>query len=143
MKKIFLIINALYLPFIVQAADNVSDKEFELYGRVIGNGFLVVLIFLVSAFILNLVKTIQGNRLKKGMLEKGVPDQIIEKFLQPDADDRKGQAIKTFLILAGIGLGLIGVHLTLPLGVHSAAILALSIACSFLGYYFYIKKTDR
>jgi hypothetical protein len=44
-------------------------------------------------------------------------------------------------MLAGTGVGLTLVNYTMPLGVHSIAIMSFSIAASFLGYYLFIRKT--
>ena len=80
-------------------------------------------------------------RLKSKIVEKGVPDKVAEQLLHADHKDAKSQAIKWFLILAGIGLGLTIIDLTLPIGIHSVAIMAFSISLGFLGYYFFIKRT--
>ena len=48
---------------------------------------------------------------------------------------------KWFAMLAGTGVGLTLVNYTMPLGVHSIAIMSFSIAASFLGYYLFIRKT--
>jgi hypothetical protein len=76
------------------------------------------------------------------MVDKGVPDTVVEQFLQPQSRDAKTQAIKAFLILAGIGLGLTVINFTIPMGIHSFAIMAFSIALSFLGYFFYIRRSE-
>ena len=83
------------------------------------------------------------NRLKARMIEKGISDNIVEKFLQPDSKDIKGQAMKWFLLLSGIGVGLTISSLFLPIGIHSLAIMTFSIALSFLGYYFFLKSLEK
>jgi len=67
----------------------------------------------------------------------------VEQFLQPGAKDTKNQIIKWFLVLTGLGLGLTIISMTLPLGIHSMAIMSFSIALSFLGYYVFTKRTEK
>jgi len=45
--------------------------------------------------------------------------------------------------LTGIGLGLTIINYTLPLGIHSFAIIAFSIAASFLGYFLFLKQDEK
>jgi hypothetical protein len=93
-------------------------------------------------FILAIIKTILDFRLKSKMVDKGVSDKVVEQFLQPQNRDAKTQAIKAFLILAGIGVGLTAINFTSPIGIHSFAIMAFSIALSFLGYFYFIKRSE-
>jgi hypothetical protein len=93
-------------------------------------------------FILAIIKTILDFRLKSRMVDKGVSDKVVEQFLQPQNRDAKTQAIKAFLILAGIGVGLTAINFTSPIGIHSFAIMAFSIALSFLGYFYFIKRLE-
>ena len=83
------------------------------------------------------------NRLKARMIEKGVSDKVVEQLLQPDGKDVKGQAMKSFLLLSGIGLGLTIINFFLPIGIHSIAIMSFSIALSFLGYYYFLKRSEK
>jgi len=46
-------------------------------------------------------------------------------------------------VLTCIGIGLLIIDATLPLGIHSVAIMAFSIALSFLGYFMYIRRSDK
>ena len=51
--------------------------------------------------------------------------------------------IKWFAILTGIGMGLTIINYTLPLGIHPLAIIAFSIAASFLGYFLFLKQDEK
>jgi hypothetical protein len=77
------------------------------------------------------------------MVEKGVSENVVERFLQPTNRDVKSMAIKWFLILAGIGVGLTVISFSMPLGIHSLAIMAFSLALSFLGYFYFIKQSGN
>lgn len=85
----------------------------------------------------------QDHRLKSKLIEKGVPENVVVQFLQTASNDSKTQAMKWFLVLTAIGLALTIINFTEPLGFHSVAIMAFCIALSFLGYYFFLRKTDK
>jgi hypothetical protein len=77
------------------------------------------------------------------MIDKGVSDKVVEQFLKPNRKDVKSQAIKWFLVLAGIGVGLTFTSIFLPVGVHSVAIMAFSLGLSFFVYYTYLKSVRK
>lgn len=141
MKKTFTLASILVLPFISNAqslSNLIGDQD-------ISRGLLAALImYLVGIFILTIMRSLQDYRLKLKMMEKGVSEKVIEQFLQPATPkDTKQQSIKWFLILAAVGLGLTIVNFTLPLGIHSVAIMAFSISLSFLGYYYFIRRSGN
>ena len=111
------------------------DREFTaMLGTLAG-------MYIVVSFILAVTRSIQEYRLKSKLIEKGVSDKVVEQFLQPGPKDTRSQIIKWFMILAGLGVGLTIISMTLPLGIHSMAIMSFSIALSFLGYYFFTRKS--
>jgi hypothetical protein len=118
---------------------NDRDFDFDLL-HVTG---VLIGIFLFTSFILAFVKLILDGRIKSKMLEKGVSENVVAQFLGPAGRDSKSVAIKWFLVLVCIGIGLIIINLTLPVGLHSIAIMAFSISLSFLGYFYYIKRSQN
>jgi EamA domain-containing membrane protein RarD len=46
-------------------------------------------------------------------------------------------------MLAAVGLGLLIVKIVMPFGLHSLAILALSVAAGFGAYYYFSRQTDK
>ncbi|MEO8770039.1 MAG: hypothetical protein ABI402_08140 [Ferruginibacter sp.] len=98
---------------------------------------------LVGYFILKAVKLFFDNRLKNKIIDKGISEQLAVSILQNKDDDKKKEAIKWVFLLVGIGMGLSIIYKQLPLGIHSAAIMAFSIAASFLGYYLYLKYSKN
>ena len=103
----------------------------------------IFVVILFMAFILAILKWILEHRLKNKIVDKGVSENLVASVLQTTAKPDGNINIKWFTILAGIGAGLTIVNYTLPLGIHSLAIMFFSIAASFLGYYFFIKKTEK
>lgn len=95
-------------------------------------------------FIINIIKRIFEHRLKNKIVDKGISENIAQSILETKATGESKYAnIKYFAILAGIGIGLTGVNYTQPLGFHSLAIMAFSISLSFLGYYLFIRDTEK
>ena len=143
MKKLLAAAIIFFTPFALRAQEDLRlgggikiDRE---YVRIIATVFVL---YLIITFIITIIKSILDFRLKSKMVDKGVSDTVVEQFLQPQNRDAKTQAIKAFLILAGIGVGLTAISFTIPIGIHSFAIMAFSIALSFLGYFLYIRKSE-
>lgn len=144
MKKITTVAAIILIPFLSNAQDNLNlGNGTYVSGEIIRVITVVFVLYLIISFILTIIKSILDFRLKSKMIDKGVTDKVVEQFLQPNNKDAKTQAIKVFLILAGVGVGLTLINYTLPMGVHSFAIMAFSIAASFLGYYFFMQRSDK
>ncbi|MFN0290824.1 DUF6249 domain-containing protein [Pedobacter helvus] len=103
----------------------------------------ILVVALTMIFILSFVKRIFDQRLKKKIIEEGITESLAESVLRSSSTDDGDVNLKWSLILIGLGLGLIIVHYTTPLGLHSLAILSLSIASGFFGYFIYTKKTRK
>ena len=97
----------------------------------------------IMGFILAIIKKIIDYRLKNKIVDKGISENIASSILQTTPHEGINANIKWFAILAGIGAGLMLVNYTQPLGFHSVAIMAFSISLSFLGYYFFIRKSGK
>lgn len=143
MKKIITIIAIAFSPALYAQDGMPFSGERLIDGETRNMIGSVLALYLLSAFILSLTRSIQSYRLKAKMIDKGVSDKVIEQFLQPANTDSKSQAMKFFLILLGIAVGLTAISLSLPVGIHSAAIMAFSVAASFLGYFYYLKQTTK
>jgi hypothetical protein len=103
---------------------------------------MAVFFYMIGTFILTIVRWVLDQRIKNRLIDKGVSESIASQFLQPAAKkDTKTIAIKWFLILTGIGVGFTLVNLFQPYGAHSLALMAFSLAASFLGYYFFTKQS--
>ena len=131
----------MLLSILANAQDSykaLQDPDMYRYTFNICASIFVVLAFM--AFILSIIKRILEYRIKNKIADKGVPESLAASILQKNMGESMHANIKWFALLTGLGAGLIIVNYTLPLGIHSLAIMSLSIALSFLGYFLYLKK---
>lgn len=98
---------------------------------------------LFMLFILAIMKYIIDYRLKNKVVEKGVPENVVASILHSGTKGNMNSNIKWFAILTGLGAGLTIVYYTLPLDIHSLAIMAFCMGASFLGYYLFLKNTEK
>jgi len=104
---------------------------------------IIFIIVLVMFFLLTILRKILEHKLKNKILDKGVSENLATSVLQAGSNSDKHSNIKWFAILMGVGMGLFIVNYTLPLGFHSFATMAISIALSFLFYHFYLYRFGK
>ena len=140
MKKILItaVLTAAPMSVYAQSYGQMSfDTEvFRMSAPIIAMGLLML-------FILAFLKRILDHRLKNKIVEKDIPENVIASLLKNDPQENRNINVKWFAILAGTGVGLTIVSYTLPLGIHSLAIMAFSISAGFLGYFFFLKKSEN
>ncbi len=142
MKKFTTFITAIA---IATTANAQSDANPHMAGH---NGILEIigtigLVAIVMFSILQMLKYLLDYRLKNKIIDKGISEELASSLLHVDPNESKNVNIKWFAILAGIGTALTIIYFTLPLGVHSLAIMAFCISASFLGYYFFLRKARK
>jgi drug/metabolite transporter (DMT)-like permease len=144
MKKIIAIASVLFATFTGFAQQDPNWRNNFYYSPEYFNviaSILVVALFMV--FIITILNRVMEHRIKNKIIDKGIPENIISSILESKKEESSHLNIKWFALLAGIGAGLTIVNYTLPLGFHSLATMAFSISLSFLGYYFFIKKSEK
>jgi hypothetical protein len=139
MKK-SLIVAFLLASVTVASAQNRYGIQTNELMRVIA--ILTVMIIIVL-FILTFLKYILESRLKNRIIDKGITENLATSILQTTKKDDKLQTIKWFCLLAATGAGLMWVYYTLPLDIHSVAIMAFSLSLGYLGYYFILKQQEK
>ncbi len=140
MKTIFLTISAMALTLVVHAQNKgipTIDKDIQVMVGVL------ILIALVSFTILTIIKRWMDYRIKNKLINDGLSENIINSILQNSNNRNKNSNIKWFVILIGVGTALTVINYTLPLGIHSIAIMAFSLAASFLIYFFFLKFVEK
>ena len=98
---------------------------------------------LIAVFILTFLKYILESRLKHRIIDKGITEHLATSILQTTKKDDKLQTIKWACLLAATGAGLLAVYYTLPIDVHSFAIIAFSTSIGYLGYYYFLKQNQK
>lgn len=124
----------------LKAQGTVAAQFNEEIFRVVSTIFVVGLFMI---FILGILKRIMDFRLRNKIVDKGIPENVVSSILQTNPKDDRNSNIKWFAILTGLGTGLTLIYYTLPLGIHSLAIMAFCIAASFLGYFFFLKLSEK
>ncbi|RPD42277.1 hypothetical protein [Chitinophaga barathri] len=144
MKKIFALTISIITPAALFAQEHfrLPDNRY-ISSQLISIPAMILVLYLVCSFILHIIKSVLDHRLRSKLVDKGVTDKVAEQFLQPVNRDLRSQALKWCLMLAGAGIGLTAVYYTLPLDIHSLAIMAFSIALSYLAYFLYLKYNEQ
>ena len=138
MKKIVSILIAGSIPYFA-AADNGSDFDRATFNVC----SVIFLIGMFMLFILTILKRVMDHRLKNKIIDKGIPENLVASVLQPGTEKDRDINIKWCAILTGLGLGLTIVYNQQPLGIHSLAIMSFCIAASFLGYFLFLRFSEK
>jgi hypothetical protein len=104
---------------------------------------ILTLISLIIFSIITIMQRILDHRLKNRIIEKGITDALADNLLKTKPKDNKLTALKWFCLLGTTGAGLLIVYYTMPLNIHSLAIMAFSISLGFLGYYFFLREAEK
>ena len=145
MKKISLTIVVSLLAIATQAQDHENFEPFkdrDFLFDVLHIGTMLIAIYLIASFILQIFKAGMTARIKNRMLDKGTEENIVRELLQPDKKENKNYILQWFFIMVAIGVAFLLLMLTSPFGLHSLAIIAFSIAAGF-GAYHYFTRQDR
>jgi hypothetical protein len=143
MKKTTLLSMITLAPFIATAQDSFPGQNAHLNMEVFNICATILVIVLVMVFVLSTLKRVLDYRIKNKIADKGISENLASSILQPNAKEDGSSNIKWFSILAGLGTGLTIINYTMPLGVHSFAIMSFSIAASFLGYHYFLKHSQK
>lgn len=100
----------------------------------------IFLLMLLMQFLRSMLRKILDHKLKNRIIDKGVSKELAASLLQSDEKDEKTNSFKWFLILLSTGIGLFITGIFPSLGIHSFAIMAISISIGFLAYSFYLKN---
>ena len=117
--------------------DPFKDRDFLF--DVLHIGTMLIAIYLIASFILQIFKAGMTARIKNRMLDKGTEENIVKELLQPDKKENKNYILQWFFIMVAIGVAFLLLMLTSPFGLHSLAIIAFSIAAGFGAYYYFTR----
>lgn len=139
MKKFLAITSLLSVGFVFNAKADGGSIDHEAM-RIVA---VICVMVLIALFILTFLRYILDSRIKHRIIEKGIPDNLATQLLTNTKKDDKLQTLKWFCLLAATGVGLMFVYYTLPLDIHSFAIMCFSISIGYLGYYFIMKQFQK
>lgn len=141
MKKILSTAAILCFAVAARAQENFDPlKDRQLYFDILNICAVLAVIYLISSFLLQIIRNHYNFRIKNRILDKGTEENIVRQLLQPEKKENKNYILQWFCLLAAIGAGLFLVNLIRPFGLHSLAIMAFSIAAGFGAYYYFTRE---
>lgn len=141
MKKSLTITALSVVAFSVNV--HARDNDGGLSGEAMRVLAVIAVMVLIVLFILTFLRYILDSRIKNRIIDKGITESLAASLLSTNKKDDKLQTLKWFCLLAATGVGLMMVYYTLPLDVHSFAIMCFSISLGYLGYYFIMKQSQK
>ena len=143
MKKIFITLLLFSAALGAHAQSNtnlMSDRAtFEEFVRDI---VILLMIFMVTSFILTMIRLLLDNGLKKKIVEMGTPETIVSQLMATGKNEIRN-SLKWFCALCGIaaGLGIIGCyHLT---DIYALMVIAFCLAIGFLGHFLLASRLNK
>jgi hypothetical protein len=136
MKKALIIIAALGGSIAAYAQDKpepLINREFIF--DLIHIIAVLLVIYLISSFILQIVRSNFDFRLKSKILERQTEEQVASQILQPDKVNPLNTVLQWICALGAVGIGFLIIEMTEPYGLHSLAIMAFSVAAGLIVYY--------
>jgi hypothetical protein len=146
MKRTLLTASAIAMTLVGSAEDNNFDpfKDRQFIFDSVNICAVLLVIYLLSNFILRIIKQSLEFKLKNKIIDKGTGEPVVAQLLQPETNkEKRNYLLQWFFILVAIGLGFGIISLSRPFGLHSLAIMAFSIAAGFGGYYFFTRGTGK
>jgi FtsH-binding integral membrane protein len=104
---------------------------------------VVLVIYLISSFILQLIRQNLDYRLKSKIIEKETAENIVGQLVQSDKTNPVNNILQWFCTLVGIAIGFTIMAFTQPFGLHSLAIMAFSVAAGLGIYYLFTRRTKN
>jgi hypothetical protein len=114
--------------------NNISS--IEIFMPLFAITIVVILIIQVTRYILD-------HKLKNKIIDRSISEQLASSILEKRVADKKDDSIKWAFLLLGLSSGLTVSYYTMPLHIHSLAIMTCSLGLSYLVYYFYLRRKDN
>jgi hypothetical protein len=143
MKKAVILFAALSGSLVVFA----QDKPEPLINRdfifdLIHIAAVLLVIYLISSFFLQLARSNFDFRLKNKMLDRQTDENVVGQLVRTDKSNPLNSVLQWICALAAVGVGFMLIEFTQPFGLHSLAIMAICVAAG-LGVYYYIAKQTK
>jgi FtsH-binding integral membrane protein len=127
---------------------NAQDKQEPLIDRelifdLVHLCAVILVIYLISSFILQLIRQNLDYRLKSKIVEKETAENIVGQLVQSDKTNPANTILQWFCTLMGIAIGFMIMTFTQPYGLHSLAIMAFSVAAGLGIYYLFTRRNKN
>ena len=127
---------------------NAEDKQEPLITRevifdLVHICAVVLIIYLISSFILQLIRQNLDYRLKSKIIEKGTAENVVGQLMPADKTNPVNTILQWFCTLLGVAIGFLVMTFTQPFGLHSLAIMAFSVAAGLGIYYFFTRRNKN
>lgn len=140
MKKAFLFVSFLAASVATYAQDKPEPLvNRDLLFNILNTCALVFVVYLIANFLVRIVRYNFDYRLKSKIVDKQTEEAIVSQLVQPEKTNTRRAILQWCCTLLGVGIGFTIMTLTEPLGLHSLAIMAFSVAAG-LGTYYYFGK---
>lgn len=155
MKKLFVSFISFASTTIIFAQDSAAkstslsqqsidgDIDNSLISGSIESVLPIIAITLVVILIIQVTKYILDHKLKNKIIDRTISEQLANSILQKSVADKKDESIKWSILLLSLSVGLTVAYHTMPLHIHSLAIMAFSAGISYLIYFFYLQKKNK
>jgi hypothetical protein len=124
-----------------QSIDYDIDNSF--IGGSIESVLPIIAITLAVMLIIQVTKYILDHKLRNKIIDRTISEQLANSILQKSAADKKDESVKWSILLLSLSGGLTVAYHTMPLHIHSLAIMAFSAGISYLIYFFYLQKKNK
>jgi FtsH-binding integral membrane protein len=129
-------------------AANAQDKQEPLIDRelvfdLVHICAVVLIIYLISSFILQLIRQNLDYRLKSKIIEKQPNENVVAQLVPADKTNSVNTVLQWFCTLVGIAIGFMIMTFTQPFGLHSLAIMAFSVAAGLGIYYLFTRRNKN
>jgi FtsH-binding integral membrane protein len=127
---------------------NAQDKQEPLIDRelvfdVVHICAVVLVIYLISSFILQLIRQNLDYRLKSKIIEKQPDEHVVGQLVPADQTNPANTILQWFCTLLGVAIGFLIMTFTQPFGLHSLAIMAFSVAAGLGIYYLFTRRNKN
>lgn len=139
----------LFVTFLAgSVATYAQDKPEPLVNRdllfnILNTVSMVFVVYLIANFIVRIVRYNFDYRLKSKIVEKQTEEAVVSQLVQPEKTNSRRLILQWFCTLLGIGIGFAIMTATQPLGLHSLAIMAFSVAAGLGTYYYFGKQVNN
>ena len=103
---------------------------------------ILLMVYLVTTFILNMIKLFLDNALKRKIVETGTSGDVVSQLIPVNKNDSKN-SLRWFCTLGTMAIGLAVIGFYHPSEVYTMMIIAFSLAIGFLAYFFITSRMPK